>query len=150
MAGIVDPNTLKNQPLFCEMTQTELENTAPAFFEKKFTAGAVLFVEGMIGEVLYLIEKGLVEIVRNGKDGREVVLATLKPGEFLGEMSLLDNLPRTATARTSGETVCLAMTKKSFHQLVEKHPGIAVKLLMMFLRTANDRLRKANESIKQI
>jgi CRP-like cAMP-binding protein len=100
--------------------------------------------------VLYLIEKGHVEILKKGKDGREIVLATLKEGEFLGEMSLVDNLPRTATARTSGEATCLAMTKKSFHQLIEKHPVVAVKLLTMFLRTANDRLRKANESIKQI
>ncbi len=150
MAGIVEPNVLKEQPLFSDMTPQDLENLSPAFFEKNYTPGAVLFAEGMTGEVLYLVRRGRVEIVKTGKDGREIVLATLKEGEFLGEMSLVDNLPRAATARTAGEATCLAMTRKSFQQLVEKHPAIAVKLLMMFLRTANDRLRKANESIKSI
>jgi CRP/FNR family transcriptional regulator, cyclic AMP receptor protein len=150
MAAIVDPNILKDQPLCSEMDQQDLENMAPAFFERSYTNGAVLFVEGMTGEVLYLIRSGQVEIVKMGKDAKEVVLATLQAGEFLGEMSLMDNLPRTATARIKGEAVCLAMTRKAFVQLTEKHPGIAVKLLTKFLRTANDRLRKANESIKQI
>jgi CRP-like cAMP-binding protein len=150
MAGTVEPMVLKEQPLFADMSPQDLENMSPAFFEKNFTPGAVLFVEGMTGEVLYLIRSGKVEIVKTDKDGREVVLAALGKGEFLGEMSLIDNLPRAATARTSEETLCLAMTRKSFQQLIEKYPGIAVKLLTKFLRTANDRLRKANESIKHI
>ncbi len=150
MAGMVDPEVLRIQPLFAEMPTSDLENLASAFFEKNFTPGAVLFAEGMPGEVLYLVLKGRLEILKTAANGTEVVLATLKEGEFLGEMSLIDNLPRTATARTAGEATCLAMTKKSFHQLVEKYPAVAVKLLTTFLRTTNDRLRKANESIKQI
>lgn len=150
MAGIVDPSVLKNQPLFRDMTPQDLENIAPSFFEKRYTPGAVLFAEGMTGEVLYLIQQGKVEVVKAGPDGREVVLATLKEGEFLGEMSLIDQQPRTATARTAGEAVCLAMTRKSFQQLMERYPAVAVKLLLMFLRTANDRLRKANEALKHL
>ena len=150
MAGNIDIQILRKQPLFTEMSDQDLENVASAFFEKNFTSGAILFYEGQTGEVLYLILKGRVEIVKKGQDFGERVLASLKEGECLGEMSLVDNQPRTASARTACEATCLAMTKKAFYQLVERHPAAAVKLLLAFLRTANDRLRKANESIKQI
>lgn len=150
MAGTIDPQVLKSQPIFAEMGPQDLENLSSVLFEKKFTDGAVLFYEGQGGEVLYLVRQGRIEIVKTGKDGKEVVLATLKEGECLGEMSLVDNQPRTATARTAGETACLAMTKKAFYQLVEKYPTTAIKLVLAFLRTTNERLRKANESIKQI
>jgi CRP-like cAMP-binding protein len=91
-----------------------------------------------------------VNITKKGKGTEEIVLATLKEGEFLGEMSLIDNRPRTATARVAEEASLLVMTKKAFTTLLEKHPDVAQKILLVFLRTANERLRKANESIKQV
>ncbi|HVZ79276.1 MAG TPA: cyclic nucleotide-binding domain-containing protein [bacterium] len=150
MAGQLDVDSLKGIPLFKELGPSELASVSTLFFEKVYTRNATLFVEGMTGEILYVIRKGTVNITKKGKGNEEIVLASLKEGEFLGEMSLIDNRPRTATARVAEDSSLLVMTKKAFTTLLEKHPDIALKILLVFLRTANERLRKANESIKQV
>jgi len=150
MAAPLDLESLKPLALFKDLTSDELANIAPLFFEKSYLPNSTLFVEGMTGEILYSIKKGSVNITKKGSGGQEIVLATLKAGEFLGEMSLIDNRPRTATAKVAEESQLLVMTKKAFTTLLEKHPDIALKILLVFLKIANERLRKANESIKQI
>lgn len=150
MAAPTDIESLKSIGLFRELTSAELAKIAPLFFEKAYTKNSTLFVEGMTGEVLYVIRKGSVQILKKGADNQDVILATLKEGEFLGEMSLIDNRPRTATARVAEDSTLMAMTKKTFTTLLEKHPDIALKIIMVFLKIANERLRKANESIKQV
>jgi CRP/FNR family transcriptional regulator, cyclic AMP receptor protein len=150
MAAPLDIESLKTLPLFKELGPAEVNNMAPLFFEKAYSKNSTLFVEGMIGEILYVIKKGSVDITKKGAGGQEVLLATLKEGEFLGEMSLIDNRPRTATAKVAEESVLLVMTKKAFNTLLEKYPDIALKVVLVFLRIANERLRKANESIKQV
>jgi CRP/FNR family transcriptional regulator, cyclic AMP receptor protein len=146
----LEVESLKDVPLFQGLTPDELANLAPLLFEKSYALNATLFVEGMTGEVLYIIKRGSVQIIKKLPDNREAVLATLKSGEFLGEMSLIDNLPRTATAKVADDSLLLVMTKKAFTIMMEKYPGIALKVVLVFLRIANDRVRKANESIKQI
>lgn len=150
MAGPLDAEALKGLPLFKDLAPNEQANVAPLFFEKTYTKNATLFVEGMTGEILYIIKKGSVNITKKGKGSEEIVLATLREGEFLGEMSLIDNRPRTATARVGEDSTLLVMTKKAFTSLLEKYPETALKVLLVFLSIANDRLRKANESIKQV
>ena len=150
MASPLDVESLKNLPLFQELNSTELPQMAALFFEKSYSKNSTLFVEGMTGEILYVIKKGSVQITKKGNSGQEMVLATLKEGEFLGEMSIIDNRPRTATAKVAEESQLLVMTKKAFVTLLEKYPAIALKVVLVFLRIANERLRKANESIKQV
>ncbi|HUO57469.1 MAG TPA: cyclic nucleotide-binding domain-containing protein [bacterium] len=150
MAAPIDAETLKDQPMFKDLSPTQLASVAPLLFEKAYSKNSTLFVEGMTGEILYLIKKGSVQITKKFDNGEEKVLATLKEGEFLGEMSLIDNRPRTATARVGEESSLLVMTKKAFTTLLEKHPDAALKILLVFLKIANERLRKANESFKQI
>jgi CRP-like cAMP-binding protein len=91
-----------------------------------------------------------VEILKKQPDGSEKMLASLKPGEFLGEMTLIENQPRSATARVAEESTLLIMTKKSFQAMLEKHPQMSVKILLEFLKSANRRLRLANETPKQV
>jgi len=146
----IDIESLKSIPLFQPFTTQELNTVVTLFFEKPYSKSSTLFVEGMTGEILYVIKKGSVQILKKVSSNQEAVLATLKDGEFLGEMSLIDNRPRTATARVGEESILLVMTKKAFNTMMEKHPEIALKVLLCFLKIANERLRKANESIKQV
>jgi CRP/FNR family transcriptional regulator, cyclic AMP receptor protein len=150
MAAPLDIESLRLFPLFKDLSPNELTNVAPLFFEKAYAKNSTLFVEGMTGEILYVIKKGSVNITKKTANNQESVLATLKEGEFLGEMSLIDNRPRTATAKVAEEASLIVMTKKAFTNLLEKYPDIALKILLVFLKTANERLRKANESIKQV
>jgi CRP-like cAMP-binding protein len=146
----IDIESLKAIPLFQDFTPQELNTVITLFFEKAYTKNSTLFVEGMTGEILYVIKKGSVLIQKKVGPNQEALLATLRDGELLGEMSLIDNRPRTATARVGEESVLLVMTKKAFNTMMEKHPEIALKVVLYFLKIANERLRKANESIKQV
>lgn len=145
-----DLDSIKNLTLFQGLTAPELETLSLLVFEKNYSKGSTLFVEGMSGEVLYLVKSGSVQILKKFDNHEEKILATLKVGEFLGEMSLIDNRPRTATARVAEESALLVMTKKAFNTMMEKHPAVALKVILVFLKVANERVRKANESFKQI
>jgi|SRR5579859_1737735 len=150
MATTLEIETLREQPLFKDLTSAELANLLPLVFEKTYPKSSTLFVEGMTGEVLYLVHKGKVEITHRGDNNQEKVLAVIQEGEFVGEMSLIDNRPRTATARVAEEASLLVMTKKAFNTLMEKYPTAALKVVVGILKTANERLRKANELAKHV
>ena len=147
MPALIDPESLKGIPLFQGFTDQEFSTATSLFFEKVYSKNSTLFVEGMTGEILYVIKKGSVQILKK-VGGQEILLATLKDGEFLGEMTFIDNRPRTATGRVGEDSTLLVMTKKSFNLMMEKHPAMALKVLLCFLRIANDRLSKANQAAK--
>jgi len=85
-----------------------------------------------------MILSGRVEIARDGNS-----LGAFRPGDFFGEMSLLDSAPRSATIRAMEPTECLMLSSWDFKALLERHPSIAVKLLEVLSR----RLRAADERL---
>ena len=102
-----------------------------------------MFHEGDQAWAAFLIEKGSVEIVRNAGGSHEVVLATVGEGDLIGEMGLIDNEPRSATARADTLTVVQVITQQHFTRLLATaEPGI-VALLKVLLR----RLRATNEAL---
>ncbi len=96
--------------------------------------------QGTPGQAFYLVLTGRVEIIRDGQS-----LGAFGPGDFFGEMSLLDHAPRSATIKALEPTNCLMLSSWDFKALLEKHPSIAVKLLEVLSR----RLRVADERIGQ-
>lgn len=88
---------------------------------RRLSDGEMVFDEGDPGRVMYVIESGKVEIFRT-KHGKEVKLATLGSGEYFGEMSLLLDAPRSASARTVGETALKVIDKAAFEGMSVKHP----------------------------
>jgi CRP/FNR family transcriptional regulator, cyclic AMP receptor protein len=133
-------------PMFRDLSADELETIKHLLFERSFKSGTLLFMEGMQGEVFYLVKQGRIEILKK-KDGQDIVIATLGPGEFVGEMAVLDNEPRSAAARVSEDSVLLVVTKKCFQEILKLIPACAVKILMFILHTVNQRLREANRRI---
>jgi CRP-like cAMP-binding protein len=138
---------LKKIPLFADLTENEIYQVMKLSFEKKYTEGSTLFVEGMTGEVLYIIKAGAVEIIKKTDKG-EVVLSTLGPGEFLGEMSLIDDSRRSATARVSKESTLVVITKKCFLDMLKADPHITSKLLLHFLKVTAGRLRATDKRLE--
>jgi len=133
-------------PMFRDLTPDELERIKHLVFERTFRPGAMLFIEGMQGEVFYLVKRGKVEI-RKKRAGVEMVIATLGVGDFVGEMAVLDEEPRSATARVVEETTMLIITRKSFQDILKALPEGAVKILMIILKNVNQRLREANRKL---
>jgi CRP-like cAMP-binding protein len=147
MADAPQWQELKKIPLFADLTENEIYQVMKLSFEKKYTEGSTLFVEGMAGEVLYIIKAGAVEIIKKTDKG-EVVLSTLGAGEFLGEMSLIDDSKRSATARVAKESTLVVITRKCFTDMLKGDPLITSKLLMHFLKVTAGRLRATDKRLE--
>lgn len=108
-----------------------------------YRPGQTLFHEGDQAWAAFLIESGEVEILRSAGERHEVLLATVGAGELIGEMGLIDNSPRSATARSVGMTVVQVINERNFNRLLANaEPGL-VAMLKVLLR----RLRASNETV---
>ncbi|MGA2782599.1 MAG: cyclic nucleotide-binding domain-containing protein [Smithella sp.] len=136
-----DFNRLHSLTIFKDLDKNELEIVYKHVFEKNVEKDSVLFVEGMSGELLYIIMSGRVEIIKKTKDNKKIVLATMGANDIIGEMSLIDSEPRSATGRTSEDSVLLVITKQSFNEILQSDPRIAAKILMGLLKVISRRLK---------
>ncbi len=96
-------------------------------FNRTYPPDSMIFCEGQPGEELYILQRGQVKITKI-VDNNEVLLALLKPGDIFGEMALLENKPRSASAISSDEAVMLAVNRANFEQMVKSQPQIISRL----------------------
>jgi CRP-like cAMP-binding protein len=111
--------------------------------ERSFPKGSVIVFEDDPGDALYLVAKGQVKVVLIGEDGREVILSVLGEGNFFGEMSLIDDKPRSATVIAMIDSAVLLLRREDFQSRLRTSPEIAIALL----RELSRRLRRADEKI---
>jgi CRP/FNR family cyclic AMP-dependent transcriptional regulator len=114
-------------------------------YGKKIPANTVLFCDGDVGEHMYVIQTGKVKISKKIR-GVEKTLATLGKGEFFGEMAILNDKPRSASAETLEECEMLVVERKTFESLIRGNPEVAVR----FIKRLADRLREANEQMESM
>jgi len=107
--------------------------------------GEYVFREGELGTEMYIINEGKVEILNQVGD-EEQVLAVLEKGDFFGEMSVLEDLPRAATARAVTDVRLLQINGSTFDQLLRGNPEIAVRMM----RKLSRRLRETDELLKGV
>jgi CRP-like cAMP-binding protein len=112
-------------------------------FGRQFPAGTVLFREGDPGSEMYVIHAGRVQLSRQFRD-RNTVLAVLPPGEFFGEMSIINNRPRSATAVVVEDATLLVIDPRTFEAMIRAKSEIAVRMI----RTLSARLEQANQQIE--
>ena len=115
----------------------------PAFerFAKQYEPGEVIISEYEPGDSFYLIQSGKVQLVKL-VNGSLKNLDILKPGEFFGEMAILDNSARSATCMASGPVKCLEFNKENFELLITGNPQIALVLLKLFCKRIYDQKRR--------
>lgn len=137
-------DTLKRVNLFSTLEKKDLQALARTCQERKYSAGSTLFSQGDTGVGLYVLTGGTVRITQaNNLDRAEEVLGTESAGGVLGEMALLDDLPRSATITAVDDVTALLLPIWDFRAALHNHPDIAVKLLAVLSR----RLRKAENRI---
>lgn len=137
---------LKQVPLFRALRADDVGRLA-ALLQKQFVAkGDFLCRKGEEGNTLYMIIAGKIKIVRQSKNGEEVILAVLSSGDFCGEMALLDGLPRSADAVAVEDTSLYVLTRNDFFSCVANNER-AVKTI---LSTLSKRLRKADDFLADI
>ncbi len=114
-------------------------------FGRQFPAGTLLFREGDSGSEMYVIQAGKVRISKKMRDV-EKTLVTLGPGAFFGEMSILNNKPRSATAAVEEDAKLLVIDPKTFEAMVRGNAEIAVRLI----KTLAARLQEADDQIENL
>jgi CRP-like cAMP-binding protein len=112
-------------PLFSGCSRKDLERLVRAADEVSVEAGTVLTVEGELGREVFVILTGAARVERAGRP-----VATLGPGDHVGELSLLDGGPRTATVTTTEPTTVLVLTRQAFNGVLDEIPTLAHRLLV--------------------
>jgi CRP-like cAMP-binding protein len=136
----VDIELLRQVPLFVNLTSDECEALAEAMTVRKFPKDCMVIWADDEGDSFFVIRFGQVKVSVNASDGREVILSSLGPGEFFGDMSLLDGQPRSANVTTLIATEALVLRRADFLRAVRNYPSIAVHLMVSLA----ERLRKAD------
>jgi CRP-like cAMP-binding protein len=137
---------LRNVPIFADLEERELDKIAKLGVRQKYKKGNVVVIEQENGAALFVIVSGKVKIVRMDEDGREVILSIFGPGEFFGEMSLLDGMARSASVIATEKAELLMIHRRDFLELLHEFPSVAISLLAELAM----RLRKADMQIKSL
>ena len=133
--------SLRTIPLFAEVSDTDLEAIAMLLIERRFPKHKTIVEEGLPGDYMYVIREGQVKVTKLSGDGREKILELFGPGSFFGEMSLLDNSPRSASVKTLAETRILALSRSDFLGVLRRSPDIAMAVIKELTR----RVRQVDE-----
>lgn len=148
-------DVLAKVPLFSKLAEHERLALTDLMRAKTFAAHQPVFWLGERGDDFYVVQSGSVRVSCPDENGKEVTLATLGPGHFFGEISLLDGGPRTATVRTVHETILLSLGRADFLRFLEDHPKAAVHMLTVLGQRQRETLdkvrgiRNANEVIAE-
>lgn len=134
---------LATVPLLTQLEATELSHLAELTREKVYPKGSVILFEDDPGDSLFIVRTGRVKVVLVGEDGREVILGVLGVGEYFGELSLIDNQPRSAHVIAMEDSALLVLRREDFRRRVEASPSVAWSLLLELSR----RLRRADGKI---
>lgn len=141
---------LRRIDLFADLSEDERGNVERCIERQSAADGERLVSEGEASEQLYILESGAVEVFRHvgqGADRKEVVLATLGAGKCFGEMSLLDDLPPSASVRCKGACELLTISRLDLNVLLNWDTILAAKMWRTFARMLSRRLRDANDSM---
>jgi CRP/FNR family cyclic AMP-dependent transcriptional regulator len=115
---------LRRCPLFAPCSNELLGDVAGHLRSRTYRRNEVIFHQGDPGDALHIITRGSVKIVLPSAEGDEAIIATLRAGDFFGELALLDSEPRSATATAVGVTETLILPRSVFRELLETHPDL--------------------------
>jgi CRP-like cAMP-binding protein len=131
MAAPVD--AVRNIPLFSELEEKNLELLARQMHERRFPEGSEVTTEGSTGAGFFVITEGNAEVTVGGEHR-----ATLGPGDYFGEIALIDDGVRSASIVAATDLLCYGLTPWEFRPFVEEHPGVAWALLQTLARRSRE------------
>ncbi|HNB51458.1 MAG TPA: CoA-binding protein [Anaerolineales bacterium] len=142
---------LKKVPFFADMPDADLERLCGMIDEISLVPGQVLFEEGSPGDMAYVIKDGQLEILKQSGQ-RELLLAVRASGDVIGEMALLEDVPRSATVRARTPAILLTIHKDQFNQLLEVSPSATRALLNTVLNRwrTMEAARRQSEKMAQL
>lgn len=135
-----------DSPLFPELTSERLEQVAEHGTVRTYPKNAVLIHEGDLSDSLYVILKGKVKVYASDEDGKEIILNIQGPGEYFGELALIDAAPRSASVMTMEPSKLAVVSRADFENFLTLHPSVAIELI----RSLAQRVRSLTESVKSL
>ncbi|HVR69249.1 MAG TPA: Crp/Fnr family transcriptional regulator [Vicinamibacteria bacterium] len=137
---------LRSVPIFSELTEADFASLAKVANRRRYPKDSVVFFENEQGDFFFMILEGRIKVTILGDDGREVILTLLAAGDFFGEMALLDNEPRSATAIAVEDSELLSLHRHDFQNVLTDNRSITVGLI----KVLTARLRRANHQISTL
>jgi CRP/FNR family transcriptional regulator, cyclic AMP receptor protein len=138
---------VKGTALFKELDDAEAGLVAKYVETAKRAEGDVLFKEGDRGDFLCFVIEGSVEVVKTNSKGEEKVVNVFAQGRCIGEMAVIDDCVRSATARVSTDARLLLLTREKFDQITRGHPEVGIKILKAIARQMSLYLRLASGTL---
>ena len=136
-------------PVFQGLSARNLGRIMQAMQRRQYRTGEVLFTEGQVGRAVFIVRSGQVELARTLPEGHRRSLGVLGPGQIFGEMALLEQLPRSATATViEGGEICLLYTA-TLDSLIRGHPVIGARIMRNIAVMLSALLRKTNRELEK-
>ena len=143
MAATVSTAMLKAVPLFISLPEEQLRMLTPVVTRRSAPRASTIIAGGDATDSLYIVLSGRLKVMMSDSDGKEVILSILGPGEFFGEMGLIDDEPRSASVVTLEACELLTITKRDFRRCLAENFEMAMAVMRGLVR----RLREADRKI---
>jgi CRP-like cAMP-binding protein len=141
---------LSASPLFEMLSPQELEDVAELSRPRRYGVGQIIFEEGELGDSLYVIASGEIEVLRRNSSGDQKPIAVLRAAEFFGEMSLIDKEYRSATVRARLDSELLQLTAENLAEFRKRHRDGFTFVVINIARVLSSRLREANSRLAAV
>jgi len=137
---------LRRVPLLSALNEQQIESLAAASARRNFPKGRTIVSEGEPSQSLYVLLSGRAKVQRSDSEGKEVILAVLGSGDFFGEMSLIDDAPRSASVITIESCDFMSIAKESFKAMLLQSNEMCMQVMRGLVR----RLREADQKIETL
>ncbi len=141
---------LRRIPLFCELRRSELREIERLVHRRNYQDNEVIFWEDEPGVGMYIVQRGAVEIFKDFSKPGQKELARLQPGEFFGELALLEGDCRSATAVAAGETDLFSLIHPDLFDLFDRKPRLGIRLLSTLAAILAQRLRQIDQDVQRL
>lgn len=138
---------LREIPLFGDLSRNEISAVKSILHRREYDPDEVLFHQGNPGVGMYIIQEGTIDILYEPTDS---TLAELSDGDFFGELALLNETPRSATAIARTRSVLYGLFRPDLLDLVERDPDLGVQILLRMGRVLSERLIRTNEQVQDL
>ncbi len=141
---------LKKVPLFKGMSKPEINEFDKIIHRRKYKENETIFYEGEPGVGMYIVQEGAIAIYKNTGELEKEELAKLSAGEFFGELALLDESPRSASAIALEDTRILGLFRPDLLDLIDRKPRLGNKFLFQLAMLIGERLKHTNEELQTL
>ncbi|WP_426417661.1 cyclic nucleotide-binding domain-containing protein [Aestuariirhabdus sp. LZHN29] len=141
---------LMNNSLFEQLTADELDQVVELMRPHELPANTTVFKEGGHGNYVCFVMEGTLQVLKSRDNGQESVIATIGEGQSVGEMAIIDGLPRSATVRSVTASSLLLLKRDDFNTLLSRHPETAAKILKAIAKMLSIHLRKTSGELSNL